>query len=71
MSDVKERVPKGNANLWVSGGMPPSFTSPTETFHVRSMDISVVPNKSMSYYTQYLLSGQVPTAGTAGQLVMF
>jgi len=43
----------------------PSFSSPTEAFHVRCMGISVTPNKSMSCYTQYLLSGQVPTAGTA------
>jgi len=34
-----------------------------------STDISVKPNKSMSSYTPYLLSGQVPIAvyATAGQ----
>ena len=34
-------------------------SSPEETFHVRSTDMSITPNKSMSCYTQYLLSGQV------------
>jgi len=34
------------------------------------MDISVKPNKYISYYTQYFLSGQVHTAGTAGRLVV-
>ena len=67
MSDVKER---GYANLGVPGGMHPSFTSPAKTFHVRSVDISVTPNNSMSYYTQYLFPGQVPTAGTVGQVTM-
>jgi len=38
--------------------MPSSFTHPAKT----SMDISVTPSKSKSYYIQYLLSGQVPTA---------
>jgi len=27
------------------------------------MDISVTPNKSMNYYTEYLPSAQVPAAG--------
>ena len=30
-----------------------------------------VTQKSMSYYTHYLHSGQVPTAGTASQVAMF
>ena len=51
--------------------MPPSFTSVVETSHVLSMNISVTPKKSMIYCNQQLLSGQVPTAGTAGQLAMF
>jgi len=38
-----------------------SFTSTEEIFHVRSMDMSITPNKSMSCHIQYLLSGQVPT----------
>jgi len=37
--------------------MPRSFISSAESFHVRSMVISVTPDKSMSYYTQYHLSG--------------
>jgi len=37
----------------VFGDMPPSFTYPTETFPVRSIDISGTPNESTSYYTQY------------------
>jgi len=49
MSDVKERDRMRNANLGVSGAMPPSLTSPEEIPHVLSMDIS---DKSMSYYTQ-------------------
>ena len=52
MSDMKERGGRGNANLGVSGAIPPSFTSPPETFHVRSVDISITPNKSMRCYTQ-------------------
>jgi len=40
-----------------------SFTSLEETFHVRWTDMSTTPNKSMSCYTRYLLSGQVPTLG--------
>jgi len=48
-----------NANLGMSGGMPPNFTSPAETFHIRSIDISVTTNKSMSSYAKYLLPGQV------------
>ena len=48
----------GDTKLGVSGGMPPSFTYLAET----STNISVIPNKSRSYYIQYLLSGQVPTA---------
>jgi len=46
MSNVKERGLKRNANPRVSGGMPPSFTSPAEIFHARSMDLYRTPNKS-------------------------
>jgi len=68
----KSEARRDNANLGVSGGRhAPNFTSPAETFHVRYMDISVTPNKSISCYTQYFLYGQVPTAGTAGRLPMF
>jgi len=49
--------------LWVSGSMPLSCTSAEETFHVRSTHMSITPNASMSCYTQYLFSGQVPTLG--------
>jgi len=41
MSDEKIARPEGVMPIQVSGGMPPSFTSPTETFYDRSMDISV------------------------------
>jgi len=70
MSDVQEQNPKGKCQARVSGGMPISFTSPAETFHVCSTDISVIPKKSMSYYAQYLLSGPVGylERGTASQL---
>jgi len=40
-----------------------SFTSLEETFHVRSTDMSITPNKCMSCYTQYLLCAQVPALG--------
>jgi len=55
------RPEKSNTKLGVSGGMLPSFSSPAETFHVCSTDISVKLNKSMGCWTQYLLHGQVPT----------
>ena len=51
--------------------MQPSLTSPAEAFHVRSMADSVTPNKSMSNYTQHLLSGQVPNVGMTRQSAMF
>jgi len=53
MSDVKDRVPKEkfqSKGVWRHG---PSFTFPRESFYVRSMDISVTPNQSRGYYTQY------------------
>jgi len=40
--------------------MSHSFTSLAETFRVR---ISITPNKSISFYAQYLLFGCGPTAG--------
>ena len=45
----------------VSGNIPLSFTSPEETFHGRSTDMSITLNEPMHCYIQYLLSGQVPT----------
>ena len=61
MSDVKERGPKKECQARVFGCIPLSFTFPEETFRVRPMDESITLNKPMHCYTQYLLSGQVPT----------
>jgi len=58
----RPRPEKGKAKL-VSGAIPLSFTSPEETFHVRSTDMSITTNTSMRGYTQYLFSSQVPTLG--------
>jgi len=71
MVEIMGEARRSNSNLGVPVGMHPSFTSPAETFRIRYVDISVTPNKSMNYYTQYLLLGQVLTAGTAGKLAMF
>jgi len=52
IGDVKERGPKGRSQTTELWRHARSFTSPTKP----STDISVRPNESKSYYTQYLLS---------------
>jgi len=52
--------------------MPPQSQLSTKDFLcLLHMDMSATPNKSMGYFTQYLLSGCVNPLGTAGQLAMF
>jgi len=59
ISDVKEQGLMGRYQARVIWRHAPSFTSPAET----STDISVPPNKSMSYCIQYLLSSHGTSRG--------
>jgi len=68
IGDVKERGLMGRYQARGICRHAPSFTSPAET----STNTSVTPNKSKSYYIQYLLSGHGASRGVGygSQLAM-